>query len=381
MPPFNVVPKAASPASASAAPSPAESSRARAIAMMSRPPAPAAAAPNAQEAPVINPSAVSPEEMSAIVAPSKKAEEDEETEKVEGANASEVQPDTTETPASEAKPEETPAKPEDPLSSQYAILARKEKALRAKAQSQEQAYKAREAAMAAREEAIKAKEAEFQTGYIAKSRLNEDALGVLAEAGISYDQLTEKALSQQTQDPATRAALKRLEDQVAEQRKVIEDSQKRNEDAQKSQYSNAINQIRNDVTALVKTSDDFEVVRETQSIGDVVELIEKTFHEGLGDDYPKGTILDVETAARMVEEHLVEEAAKLYRLKKLQSKYGQKPAAAPAVPKTEMKPAATPEAPKASAAPAKTLTNQMSTQRKLTAKERAILAFKGENRS
>lgn len=336
----------------------AQDARTRAISMLSKP-----AAPQAQELPVANPTQVAPEEVSALGQA--------------GMIEEKVQPDTTETPASD-KPEETPAKPEDPLSSQYAILARKEKALRAKVQQQDQAVKARETALQAREDALKAKEAEYSTGYIAKNRLTEDTLGVLAEAGIPYDQLVERALNAPQMDPATKAVIQRLEKQMEEQRKIIEDTGKKAEQQQKDQYNQAITQIRNDVTSLVKGSDDFELVRETNSIKDVVELIQTTFHKGLGEEYPAGTMLDLDTAAKMVEDHLFEEMGRLAKLKKIQSKFAPKAAEAPAAPKADMKQAATQGNP---AAPAKTLTNQMTTQRKLSAKERAILAFKGEQRS
>jgi hypothetical protein len=320
------------------------------------------APPQAQENPVVNPTNISPEEMSAIVPPSQKPDKNS------------VQANTDEKPTLGEPPEAPVAKPEDPLSSQYAVLARKEKALRAKVQQQESAIKAKEASILAREEAIKAKEAQYATDYVPKSRLLEDTMGVLSEVGMSYDQLTERVLSQPQvqQDPATKAAIARLEAQVKAQAEAAEKAQKAAADAQQQQYQSAVNQIHNDVKNLVAKSDDFEAIRETDSVKDVVELIETTFHKGMGDEYPPGTVLDTETAARMVEEHLIEEMTRLSRMKKLQARLQPKPEPKqPAVPAVSTDPK-TPQL--------KTLTNNLGSSRPLTAKERAILAFKGEKR-
>lgn len=306
---------------------------------------------NAQfDAPVPNPTQVSPEEMGAI-APS----QSRQNAKVED-NAS------TEVPA--ADPSSAPAESsEPPLSTQYAVLARKEKALRAKVQAQEAASKAREEALAAREAAIKSKDSEYSTKFISKDQLSQDPWTVLSELGITYEQLTERALSHQQQDPATKAYLARLEAQIKATSDAQERAAKQQQDQQSQAYQNALAQIRQDARTLVANDPNFETIHETNSVNDVVELIERTFKEDK-------VLLSTEEACELVENQLVEEAMKIARLKKIQSRLSPKPA-------TTAPEALKPEQTK-QPQQMKTLTNASSTQRQLSARERAMRAFKGE---
>lgn len=76
--------------------------------------------------------------------------------------------------------------------------------------------------------------------------------------------------------------------------------------------------------------------------------------------------MTVEEAAQAVEEHLAEEALRLAKLKKITAKLQ-----APAPKSPEQKPAAPTQQ------PPKTLSNQMDSPKPMSARERAILAFKG----
>ncbi|MDE2106538.1 MAG: hypothetical protein KGL39_55500, partial [Patescibacteria group bacterium] len=104
-------------------------------------------------------------------------------------------------------------------------------------------------------------------------------------------------------------------------------------------------------------------IRATNSVKDVVDLIEQTFKE-------EGRVMDVEEAANEVENYLLEEIEKLTRIEKLKKRMEAKPAATP---KSDEQ---TPQ--KKQPQTMKTLTNAASSSRQLSAKERAILAFKGE---
>jgi hypothetical protein len=254
----------------------------------------------------------------------------------------------------------TPEAKEKALSPQYAALARKEKAIR----SQVQELRAREAKFQAREQAIAAKEAENAKTLELVARMEKDPLGVLAERGIGYDKLTQLALNPPSEQDHTISALKA---EIEALRSEFGNSKTAYEEQQTSQYKQAVNQIRMDTKQLVATNPDFETIQGTNSVDDVVELIESTFKKD-------GILLSVEEAAREVEDYLVEEAMKLTKIKKLQKRFNPAPPA----------PAKTLDAAKAqqdSKQPQmKTLTNSVGTQRPLTAKERAILAFKGELR-
>lgn len=304
----------------------------------------------AQQAPVSNPSSVSPEEMSAI-APA--AEEEDEFEKAK--NQAQKHPD--ESSESETKAETKVS--EEPLSSQYAILARKEKAIRLR----DQQLKAREAAIKASEEAAKAPKAPSfdETKYVSKEKLSQDPFSVLTEMGLTYDQLTEFALNGpkpkeielMNEIKSMRDELKALKGDTESTRKTFQEYQEQNE-------KHGINELTKRATTLIDTNPEFETIKETGSIGDVVELIKQTLKED-------GVLLTVEEAAQQVEDYLVEEALKLARIKKIQQKL------APKAPAEGQK--LTDQSKKSEL---KTLTNSVGTSRQLSARERALLAFEGK---
>lgn len=362
---MNIQPKGASAPSYDANSSnSASDSRSRAIATLM--------GNNASPPPVANQNSISPEEMGAIKASSKKEEDSSiEVEASENTGQKSNIESTAESSSSDSKEAKVS---EDPLSNQYATLARKEKALRAKAQAQEQALKAREEAIKAQEDALKAKESEYSSKYISKDKLSQDTLNALLEAGLTYDQITEAMLSQPNPEKVAQDQyLKKLEAKIAELEGKQEKTLKSFEDQQKQAYNNAVTQIRNEVSKLVYTDPSFETIKETNSVNDVVELIEETFNNGMGEEYPKGTLLSASEAAQIIEDYLLEEALKLTKIKKIQQRL--QPAAKPVLKSEE--PLKQPQKEQSM----KTLTNAVGSSRALSPKERAILAFKGELKS
>lgn len=338
---FSTAPKSAPapvPGVLSGQTAPASSARERALAKL-------VGTPPQHDTPVPNPNQISAEELGALKTGQERTVESKVT-------------DT-------APVEAPPAKVEDPLSSQYAQLARKEKALRVQAQQ----VKAQNDALAAREAAIKAKESEYQgDSYIPKDRLSTDTLRVLEEAGISYEQLTQEMLNAPSPEARQQATvIAKLEAKIA----ALEEGQnkvaKTFEDSQQNAYNQAVTQLKNEAKQMVYATADFETIKETNSVDDVVELITETFKKD-------GLLLTVEEACKAVEEHLEEEAFKLTKLSKIQKRLAAAVATAPV--ESSSKPAET--APSGKQSTMKTLTNRDGSARKLTASERAILAFKGE---
>lgn len=246
--------------------------------------APAPTQGQAQEHPVADASNVSVEELSAIQA-TKAPETDTNT-------------PTEDSPAS-TEPE---AKKEDPaLSRQFAQLARQERQLRIKAQQQKAALDAREADLKAREAALGQQPTFDPKEYISRSRLKEEALTVLAEQGIDYNELTQQVLNQQPVDARTQATINELKAQIAELKQSTKQSQDSYVEQQKQAYQAAVKQIEMDARSLVKADpNEFEAIAKTGSVKDVVDLIVKT-HE------KTGVVMSVEEAAREVENYLVEE--------------------------------------------------------------------------
>lgn len=303
-----------------------------------------------QEAPVPNPSQISPEEFSAVKAPTP---QEAPSALAEASNAA------PEAPAAE------PEKPkEDPLSSQYATLARKEKALRQQIEKFKAEQAKFEADRLAAQSAPKAPEIDLSK-YIDKDKLKADPLSAFADIGLSYDELTEAILNrgQVQTDPRVNAQLAKLESQIQEAREENRKLREAQEESQKQSYQQAINQIRSEASKLAYGGDTFEMIKATNSVGDVVELIESTFKS-------EGILLSVEEACQAVEDHLLEEAVKLSKVKKLQQKLTA--SAAPSKPVTKQ------EQPQPT--PAKTLTNGMTAAKPMSARERAIAAMEGRLR-
>lgn len=207
----------------------------------------------------------------------------------------------------------------------------------------------------------KTKQADYESNYIPKSRLAEDPLTVLTEAGISYDKLTEILLNNpNSNDPTIRA----LRAEINSLKSAQDAANKRQEEAQTQQYQQALKQIGTEVKLLVDSNEAFESIKETGMQDAVVELIEQTFNSS-------GVLMDIEEAAKEIEEHLMAEALKMSKLKKLQPKL-----------KTEQ-PVSAPVKQQQLQTTPRTLTNTVSAQSPVRTSEkeriaRAMAAFKGE---
>lgn len=304
----------------------------------------------AQEHPVQNANAVSVEELSAIQA-----------------NTAETLQDAPES-TQEDTPTSEPQKPaEDPaISRQFAQLARQERALRAQKQQQDQAHKAKEAELAAREAALQPVKQDL-SNYVSIDQLKRDAYGTLAKLGVSYDEYTQQALTHQPVNPQVQQHIEALEAKLAKLEAFNETSSKTYAEQQQAQYQAAVKQIESDVLQLVKADPTtYEVIAKTGrgAIKEVVKLIEETYNKD-------GILMTAEEAAQEVEDYMTEKSFKtLSQIDKIKKRMNQ----ANASQKTsDVKTQASPKQQQM-----KTLTNATSSTRQLSAKERAILAFKGE---
>ncbi len=341
-----------------AAPKPtsADSARQRAISMLttnSSSPQEAAAklAPQApaQTIPVLNATQVSPEEMTAITPAAPKVDT------------------STTVEAAETKP--IPEK--DPvLARQFEDLARQERILRSKAQKQQQEITQQREALEARQAELDAKAKTYEQGWISKDRLKQDTLSALAEAEISYDEVTQQFLNQESRNPRTEAQISRLEATIKALEGKINQAEENAVKAQDESYKSAVNQIRADANKLVKADPTtYETIAKTNAVDDVVELIERTYKED-------GILMSVEEAAEEVENYLNDNLYETYnRIDKLKKRIADAKAADVATP---AKQEVTPQMQNQQQEGAKTLTNAMGTVQKLSARERAILAFSGK---
>lgn len=304
--------------------------------------------------PPINQSNVAPEDYSAAQPP--KAPESSQI-------------TTTEAPVVEATTTESPEAAKAPaLSAQYAQLARQEKALRQAAQK----LKADQAAFKASQDSLKpsAPPVYDPTKHIDREALKSDPFKVLADLGLTYDQLTQQAMNAPTPEQVQyNQQVRALEAKIAALEANQEKANKTLEENQTQGYQQAINQIRSDARRLVQSDPAFETIKATDSINDVVELIEKTFKEDK-DEYGNPVLLTVEEAAKLVEDEISERlytyANKVDKIKKRFS-----PTAAPAATKSDQQPQNETKQPQRP-----TLTNAIGTTGKLSARERALAAAK-----
>ncbi len=250
-----------------------------------------------------------------------------------GPESTEGQSNKTEDTATEAT--------QQPIDPKFEALAKKESA-----------FRTREKEFQAREADFKAKQAELDQAKSFKDRLKSNPLEVLNELGVTYDDLVAQAINAPDQNTVEiRNELKALRDKQTQ----IEENAKNSANAQREA---AITQIRHDVTDLVKSDPSFETIHATESAEDVVELITRTFDES-------GKLLSVDEAARMVEEELFQEAMKIAQIGKVKAKLQPEPAPET---KQELK----------SQRQIQTLTNNMSSSKPMSARDRAIARFKGE---
>lgn len=244
----------------------------------------------------------------------------------------------TEQPAAEANP-------------QLEAFARKERQLR-KMQMELQSEKAR----------IEQEAAKYKTDYLPKSRLQEDPMAVLAEMGYDRNKLSELLLNEpDMNDPVVRrfqAKMQSLEQKLA-------DAERRQQESVTQQYEQAKRQIATEAAMLIDSDAEFQTIKEAGAADAVTELIIEEFNK-------TGVLMDVREAASQVENYLVEEAAKLAKLSKIQ----QKLAPPPAAPQKQ--------AEASQQGQIKTLTQNLTTgnaPKRMTEAERkarAILAFQGK---
>lgn len=232
--------------------------------------------------------------------------------------------------------------------------------LEAMARKERQFHKMRKE-IEAEKQSWKAKQAEYESNYIPKSRLTEDPLAALSDAGIDYNKLTEILLnSPNSNDPTIRA----LRAEISSIKSAQTAAEKRQTDLQEQQFTQAVQQITNEVKLLVDSNEAYETIKETGMQEAVVELIKQRFDND-------GYLMEIDEAAKEIEEHLMAEALKMSKLKKLQPKL-----------KTE-EPVSAPVKQQQLQTVPRTLTNTVSAQSPQRSSEkeriaRAMAAFKGE---
>lgn len=257
----------------------------------------------------------------------------------------------------QAPQEATGPNQEAALNSKMAILARNQQRLRQQQRMLEEQRKT-----------FEAERKEIEQVKTWKERIKVDPYGVLLEQGLTADQVASLMLNQPNPMDQNMLLLKQQLDQAQEKIKGLETRQEQNHDAGRDA---ARKQILHDVKQVIAADDSFEAIK---NYGDdaaqaVVSLIEATFDKD-------GFVMNTDDAIKEVEDYLIDEALKVARLKKVQSRlYPANAAPSVASSKKQLVPPRS---------PIQTLSNRMvpSTIQPSSDKarrERAILAFEGKN--
>lgn len=229
----------------------------------------------------------------------------------------------------EVKPDEAT----QPLSPQFAALARQRRAL----QQEKQAFEREKAESATKQD----------VGGVDRARLKSDPIGVLLEEGVTYEQLTEAVLANQN---GYNPEIKKLQDEI---RALKAETEKTFSDKETQAEESALNEMERDAIRLSSQGDEFALVRETGSIKKVRDLIHRVYKQD-------GEVLDVREALKLVEDELLKDNLRIANLGKIQSQV------APQV-----------QQPQQLQRPMRTLSNRDTASVPMSAKQRALAAFHG----
>lgn len=203
--------------------------------------------------------------------------------------------------------EPTVAEETQPLSPQFAALAKTKRALQVK-----------ERELAQREADLKTKVPNLDE-YVSKADLKANPLKIF-ETGITYDQLTEAILNNPNAGSSEIAALK------ADIQALKEGLDTKFNERDQLSEKQVLSQMKRETDLLTAEGEQFEAIRKARAQQDVVDLIHRTWKDS-------GEILDVRDAAELVENQLIDEALPFAQIKKLQSRLAPQETPQPEVPK------------------------------------------------
>lgn len=222
------------------------------------------------------------------------------TAQVEPLKTATVQPVAPEAPAVE-----TPAVETDSLAPKFAALAKKEKWIKKMLDD-----------VNAQKKAIESDKSKYETDYVPKTRIKEKFLEVAYEQGLTADDIANMLLNQPA-GTKTDPTVSKLEAKIQELEERLNKTSTGWEEKEKTQYDQAVAQIRSDADALMAQNlEDYQVLGKRPDASELVtKYIEDTYKE-------EGRVLKVEEAATFIENELLEQALAMASLDKVQKKSG-----------------------------------------------------------
>lgn len=218
-----------------------------------------------------------------------------------------------------------------PLSPQFAALAKQKRALQVQ-----------ERALADREKALSGKLT--QSSGVDIARLKSDPLGILLENGVTYEQLTQAVLANNS---GITPELQRLQSKIDALEAGVD---KKLTDRDTQQEQQALAEMRREALQMIATGNKYKHVRVNGSVPDVIDYIHKVYKKD-------GSVLEVKEALDHFEQFHTEQYEE--HQKKLAE---EERALAPPVPQPRSM---------------RTLTNRDTASVPMSAKARALAAFAG----
>lgn len=221
-----------------------------------------------------------------------------------------VIPDSAPIETSIEEVEKAPVKKEDDaFSKKFAALSKKEKQIR----QRETQLNAKMAELEAKIKAMEAPKVEEKPQIPIEKRLKQSPLETLKELGLSYEKLTELALNDGKMSLDDKMELLKEEMEAkhqAEIEAIRNELTNRDKKSEEDKYKEVIQNFMVELTGFVNNTEDYELIRANDAVPLVYDVIEQHHVK-------TGRILSNKEAADHVESHLLEEAQKLLKLKKL----------------------------------------------------------------
>lgn len=191
---------------------------------------------------------------------------------------------------------------DDKFAAKFAALSRKEKQLRDKERELETKLKDMESKFSVDKQEVEKLKA-------IPERLKKEPLKVMEEFGLTFQQLTEMMLNDGKPTPEMLLSEKEtaIRKEIEALKKQIEDKE---QSEQQKKYEEVLNGFVQDLTKFVSDTEDYEMIRASDAVPLVYEVIE-AHHANTG------TILSNKEACDLVEAHLLEEAKKYVTLNKI----------------------------------------------------------------
>ena len=234
---------------------------------------------------------------------------DQENAKTLNGNDIEAQP--------EPQQQEEPEQPQnDQFSSKFAALSRKEKDLRQREKQFEDKISQFEAKMAE----FEAANAPKQEPEHIPADIRKNPLKALEEAGYSYEDLTNMILNEGKMSPEMQLKLMREEIESDYKSKYEELNNKlieKEKAEEEKHYQQTLNNFKAEIQDVVNSSEEYDYIQANEAYDLVFDIIDEYYQENK-------EVLDINDAARQVEQYLEEESMKLVeKSKKLKSKFAQ----------------------------------------------------------